>query len=128
MTPSDYIKNARATDHDVDGYLHMSNRCAMDSRLIHYVLGVGTESGELQDAVKKWVAYGKEVDRTNVKEEIGDLMWYLSRMCDLFGFTFEEIMDINIKKLQTRYPHKFTQDAALNRDLDKERKVLEGND
>jgi hypothetical protein len=35
-------------------------------------------------------------------------------------------MDRNIAKLRTRYPEKFASDRALNRDLEAERKVLEG--
>jgi hypothetical protein len=37
----------------------------------------------------------------------------------------KEVMDINIKKLEARYPEKFTEDKAINRDLEAERKILE---
>jgi hypothetical protein len=39
--------------------------------------------------------------------------------------SFEEMMDKNVAKLKARYPNKFTQESALNRDLAKERAVLE---
>jgi len=35
--------------------------------------------------------------------------------------------DINISKLKARYGDKFTSERAINRDLEKERKILEGN-
>jgi len=41
------------------------------------------------------------------------------------GFTMEEAMERNIAKLMKRYPDKFTSEAALNRDLDAERRTLE---
>ncbi len=125
MNPSEYVKNTAATDHDDSGEYFMGLRCNENARLIHYVLGVGTEAGELQDAVKRLVAYNKPLDTVNVKEEIGDIFWYLGRLCDSLGLTFEECMERNIEKLKTRYPNKFTEHSALNRDLEAERKVLE---
>ncbi len=44
----------------------------------HAVIGMGTEAGELLDAYKKHFAYGLPLDITNVKEEIGDIFWYIS--------------------------------------------------
>lgn len=46
-------------------------------------------------------------------------------ICELIGLDFWQILTNNIEKLQIRYPEKFTEEAALNRDLDAERKVLE---
>jgi NTP pyrophosphatase (non-canonical NTP hydrolase) len=85
-----------------------------------------TEVGELADVFKKEMAYGKPVDWVNVKEEVGDLLWYVSNFCNVNGFDLEEILQTNIDKLQARYPKKFTQENAINRDLDKERTILEG--
>lgn len=92
----------------------------------HMVLGMVTEAGELADAFKKNLAYGKPIDWVNVKEEIGDLMWYVANFCVMHGFDLEEIFQITIDKLKIRYPEKFTSESAINRNLDKERKVLEG--
>lgn len=60
-----------------------------------------------------------------MKEEIGDLLWYMSRIADTCGFTLEEAMATNVAKLKARYGDKWTQEAALNRDLKLEREVLE---
>jgi hypothetical protein len=38
----------------------------------------------------------------------------------------EELLQTNIDKLKARYPEKFTENDALNRDLNKERNILEG--
>lgn len=126
MTPNEYLNLAEVTDHDDDGKSELAIRCHTKGQFLHYVLGLGTETGELQDVAKKAIAYGKPVDVVNVKEELGDLMWYIARICKLYGFTLEEVMETNINKLKARYGEKFTEHAALNRNLDNERQILEG--
>jgi hypothetical protein len=42
------------------------------------------------------------------------------------GFDFADDLERNINKLKLRFPDKFTEEKALNRDLDGERKILEG--
>lgn len=93
---------------------------------IHMLFGMITEVGELMDAFKKEMAYGKEVDWVNVKEEVGDLMWYIAGFCNVNGFDLEEILETNVKKLQARYPDKFDSNKAINRDIEKERGILDG--
>jgi NTP pyrophosphatase (non-canonical NTP hydrolase) len=92
---------------------------------IHMILGMLTETGELADVFKKNIAYGKEIDWINVQEEMGDIFWYLGNFCKMNNFNLEDILANNIKKLQARYPNKFTKEDALNRNLEVERKVLE---
>lgn len=92
---------------------------------VHMIMGMVTEVGELQDIYKKHLAYGKPIDEVNEQEEIGDLMWYIGVHCKNKGWDLEDILERNIKKLQARYPEKFNSDNALNRDLDKEREILE---
>ncbi len=94
---------------------------------IHMVTGMSTEVGEIQDAYKKHFAYGKELDETNVKEEVGDLMWYVANLCKMKGWDMQAMLDTNIAKLKTRFPNKFTQEDAANRDLNAEREILESN-
>jgi NTP pyrophosphatase (non-canonical NTP hydrolase) len=94
---------------------------------LHMVIGISTEAAELLDAYKKHFAYGKELDTTNVGEEIADIMWYVSNLCTMLNIDLEEMLQRNIDKLKARYPEKFTQENALNRNLDVERQILEGN-
>lgn len=101
------------------------NQSMKHNVILHGVIGISTESGELLDALEKTVFYGKELDTVNIREEIGDLMWYVAILCDAIGVKMEDILDKNIEKLSSRYPEKFTTEAALNRDLEKERKILE---
>ena len=92
----------------------------------HMVFGMLTEIGELADIFKKNLAYNKDIDWANVREEIGDLMWYISNFCTAHEYDLGKILDVNIEKLSARYPEKFTEYLATHRDLDTERKILEG--
>jgi len=95
-------------------------------RILHAAMGCCTESGELMDAVKKHILYGKPIDEVNLQEEAGDMFWYCALLADAVGFSFEDTFEKNIAKLKARYPNKFTEKDALVRDLDKERQILEG--
>lgn len=92
---------------------------------LHMVLGMQTEAAEIADVYKKNIAYGKPLDEVNIKEELGDLMWYVANLCTLNGWDLGEILQTNIDKLEIRYPEKFSNENALNRDLEKERGILE---
>lgn len=95
-------------------------------RLLHGAIGIATESGELLDAIKKHVFYSKELDQTNLIEELGDLMWYVTLLSDALCIPMETILSINHNKLQTRYKEgSFTEKDAQIRDLELERDILE---
>lgn len=97
-------------------------------RLLHAALGMQTETAEFSDALKKSIFYGKPLDVVNLKEEIGDLFWYLAIAVDELGTTFDAEMSRVINKLKLRYPNKFTSEDALNRDLKAERDLLESHE
>lgn len=128
MTPSQYLQLSARTDTQTQRD-NFHNAYQLDPEgtadLIHATDGVVTEAGELKDAVKKHLFYGREIDLVNIKEEIGDTLWYLAKLCRQYGFTFEDCMDVNIEKLKARFPNAFTNDAANNRNLPRERSVLE---
>lgn len=107
--------------------LESKNVQVPNQRLFHSIAGCVTESGELMDQLKKAAAYGKELDETNLKEEYGDLLWYIQVGLDELGCTIEEILQMNINKLRLRYGDKFSNEKANNRNLDQERQVLEGS-
>ena len=71
--------------------------------MLHMAVGVSTEANELLDAFKKHTIYQKPLDVENVKEELGDLLFYMSNLMQSVGLTFEEILQHNIDKLSVRY-------------------------
>lgn len=94
--------------------------------LLHAGMGLVTEAGEFMDALKKRLIYGKPIDRVNLIEEIGDIAWYCAVALRTLDSNFGEAFARNIAKLRKRFPDNFTQAAALTRNLDAERKALEG--
>lgn len=83
--------------------------------LIHMILGISGEAGELVDAVKKHTIYGRELDVQNVIEELGDLEFYMEGLRQELGLSREDILDANIKKLQKRYADGYSDKAAHER-------------
>jgi NTP pyrophosphatase (non-canonical NTP hydrolase) len=94
-------------------------------RLLHAALGLQTESAEFSDQLKKHVFYGKPLDKINLKEELGDLLWYIAIAMDVLDTTFSQEQTRVVNKLKARYPEKFSLEQASNRDLVKERRILE---
>jgi NTP pyrophosphatase (non-canonical NTP hydrolase) len=126
MRANDYVKLATVTESKDFAAISRRFDDVDTIRLCHAMIGLCTEAGEFQDAVKKSLFYGKTLDRTNLAEELGDIMWYVAIACDTLGVNLEDVMEKNIAKLKARYGDKFTEQAALNRDLETERKILEG--
>lgn len=99
-----------------------------DPRLLHAAVGIVTEAGELLGQVKKHGYTGAPIDRVNLIEELGDLLWYAVLMFDVLGVSFEEVLRTNYRKLQHRYGHsgRFSAQESLSRNVEAERRVLEG--
>jgi NTP pyrophosphatase (non-canonical NTP hydrolase) len=94
--------------------------------LVHAMLGSVTEAAEMAEHVRDVLTGTKLLDKVNVIEEIGDVLWYLALGLRFSGSTFDQAFLINITKLRKRFPNKFTEAAAIERDLSAERAVLEG--
>jgi hypothetical protein len=94
--------------------------------IIHCIIGKATESGELLEALYSSISGGLAFDIINFKEEIGDGKWYDAIGLAAVKATSEEIERTNIAKLRARFPNKFTEYDANNRNLDAERTILEG--
>lgn len=125
LTIAEYLVLRRRTSPNNDQNKLASLRMEDFVQLIHGSFGITTESGELTDALKRAIFYGKELDKVNVAEEIGDLLWYIGEIVDALQLDMGAILARNIEKLRIRYPEKFTGESALNRDTAAERAVLE---
>ena len=87
-----------------------------DGMLTHAALGIAGEAGELVDAIKKHVIYGKALDLANVREEIGDLRFYLEALCNVLDLNDQTIIQENINKLAKRYKDlTYSSGAAIER-------------
>lgn len=92
------------------------------AHLLHMMIGVCGEAGELLDAIKKHVVYGKSLDVANVLEELGDIEFYLEGfrqgLQDAGHTTLgrTEILDMNQTKLLKRYGSgAYSNDQAIAR-------------
>lgn len=98
-----------------------------NSALIHGILGATSEVGELADAAKRFMFYGKPLDLLNLKEEIGDVLWYLVLLAKAANCSLQDCAEANIRKLSVRYPAKFSSERASERDLEAEKAALKGS-
>lgn len=112
MTPDEYLELTARTCKEFPVGLEM-NGFKMD--LLHAILGISGEAGELVDGFKKSLIYNKPLDVENLKEEAGDILWYMALLLRTIDTTFEEVMAANIAKLRIRYPEKYTDQAAIAR-------------
>lgn len=128
MTPKEYQALARRTVCPQPLAWDRINRLHKEAvPFLHAVIGIQGEAGELAAAVEKWLWYGQALDRVNVKEETGDLLWYIALLCNTLGFDLGEVMEANIAKLRKRFPEKYTDEKALeeNRDRAAERDEID---
>ena len=113
--------------HDAGSSRFLSPDFAEDPKvaieIIHSIVGILTESGELAEALEAAITE-KKINRTNIIEEMGDLLWYIALLCNAMHTTIEEVGAINIGKLAVRYPEKFDPERAHERDLVAEEKML----
>lgn len=127
MTASEYQRLAMRTN---DG--HATNRLFDKMNMTEFIrpnhswdlggilngcLGLSGEAGEFNDMIKKWIFHEKPLDEEHAKKEIGDVLWYVAMICESFGWNMNEIMQMNIDKLNARYPKEigFTPELANNR-------------
>ena len=94
----------------------------------HAVYGLVTEAGEIMDAWKRYIFYGTPLDIKNIKEELGDVLWYVALMCEATSTPLKEVMEANIRKLEVRYHGRFNSYNATSRDIPEEQRALDKED
>lgn len=88
---------------------------------------VDIELTESLDVIKKHIAYGKHPGYQYYYNLYLGLMSHLYELCEDKKFDLYEILNTNIEKLKVRYPDKFTNHNAINRNLKAEKEVLSKN-
>lgn len=125
----DFVDKCRLTESRLNEEQIKERFTPENVRLLHSVLGMVTESGELADQVKKHLFYGKPLDVTNLIEELGDLLWYVSIQLSIVRPNdldpYRTVQNVKIAKLSERYNKKFNDRQAINRDTEKEVSVME---
>jgi NTP pyrophosphatase (non-canonical NTP hydrolase) len=84
-----------------------------------WAMGVAGEAGEVLEKWKKIVAYkdGKlsDEDKVEVGKELADVVWYIAVMAHSLGLSFDELMQQNLEKLQSRKQRGVQKGAGDNR-------------
>ena len=115
MRFEEYAELAMRTQAD---YSEVKTPTPEEWQIICGVFGMIGEVGEMAEMVKKWLFQGHELDYDNLIEELGDSIWYWNQIVNAIPkVTASEIAELNIEKLRARYPHGFSADRSLNREL-----------
>ena len=69
---------------------------------VYTVLGASGETGEIQEKLKKAIREDDPSYIDDMRDEVGDVVWYLSQICEEFGWSMEQIAEENLAKLQDR--------------------------
>lgn len=69
----------------------------------HSAIGIHTEAGEVADVLKAFAIYGKDLDRTALVKELGDLRFWMQDIQNKFNISDHEIVQGNADKLAKRY-------------------------
>lgn len=115
---------AEIREHDADIYQLDVLKYAPDYRhympnVLYAAIGMCGEAGEVSELVKKYAYHGYAIDTEHLARELGDVLWYVSYMAHLFGYSLGKIMEMNQDKLAKRYPDgKFDEERSRNRKED----------
>tara|TARA_B100001057_G_scaffold161256_1_gene161851 strand:+ start:12127 stop:12543 length:417 start_codon:yes stop_codon:yes gene_type:complete len=94
----------------------IENKSPIESaRLLTAALGLGSETGEFVEIVKKMFLQGKPPSEDNIfhmKRELGDIMWYWVTACAALKLDPYEVISENQKKLEARYGEQFAVDRS----------------
>lgn len=77
-------------------------------KVIYPALGLGNEAGEVMGKIKKWLRGddGEGVMSSErklaLKEELGDVLWYLAVLAKDLDLNLDDIAKVNIDKLKSR--------------------------
>lgn len=85
------------------------------THLLHMLIGLQGEVGELTDAFKKNIIYQQELDEDNVEEELGDIEFYLEGIRHSLGIARINTLRANLRKLNKRYEKGYSDQAAKER-------------
>ena len=101
MELNEYQRLAKQTDQQPETGLEVSH----PHNMLIPLLGLAGEAGELLSEHKKWLRDGDsyKLFSTRVREELGDLLWYLSNVATKHDLTLEDIATHNLSKIRNRW-------------------------
>ena len=73
-----------------------------DTRLVENTLGLVGEAGEVAEKIKKYLRDNSKVSQKEIVKEIGDVVFYATALSNYFYSNLEEVMQVNMDKLDDR--------------------------
>lgn len=105
MTFDEYQAAARRTQNP---------RLSMQERKAHALHGLASEVGEIHALYQK-VYQGHMLSSDALIKELGDELWFIAELCDVYELSLDDVAQVNIIKLKARYPDGFRTERSINR-------------
>ncbi len=118
-----YLNIDNKDDRSIDfaAYMKFAEDCFNENNMpdekldiLHTMIGLSGEIGEIQEHIKKWIFHGKPLDKTKLLNEFGDSLWYQANALRLLGLDLSSVLTANHIKLTTRYPNGRSKNYTLN--------------
>ena len=103
----------RGTEYPLNDYQEAMRRTYKPNRMMNHILGLVGEAGEVAELIKKDQYHDKPYERQKMRDELGDVLWYLTALAEDHGFTLAEIAERNAEKLSLRYPNGFVRGGGI---------------
>lgn len=96
--------------------LSIERICNLNPKLLHGLLGLVSEAGELAEHILQHVVNGKELLQDHIEKELGDSLWFVTEGAIGNESSLKQTAETNVfVKLAARYPDKFTVEDAVAR-------------
>lgn len=105
MDLKEYQKECDRTVRDFETETH---------KILTWGLGIAGEAGDVAGCIKKTFIQKNDVTY-GIRENLGDVLWYIAVICNFFNWNMEEVLNENIAKLRKRYPGKGFTEKDANR-------------
>lgn len=86
-----------------------------DARVVNWALGVANEAGELAGEIKHVAFHGEKLNKMKIAKEVGDVLWYLSSLCQSIGISLADCAELNVVKLRHRHGDSFSFEGSHKR-------------
>lgn len=93
----------------------LNNDLTDEEVLGNMALGIVCEGGEVGDMIKKHLYQGHDLNVNDIKDELGDVMWYVANLCTACDLKLEDVLQHNVDKLTKRFPDGFSEEDSINR-------------
>ena len=105
MTFDEYQELARRTQ---------NKDLSVRQRTEHALFEMASEIGEIHAFFQKEYQ-GHDIDEEKLEDEVGDLLWGIAELCDVYGWSMVDVAMRNIDKLRKRYPDGFDPERSVHR-------------